>query len=135
MTKKKLEPLSAAQNEIMQLLWEHGELSAPDVREALEPKRRVARTTVHTMLARMVDKGWIKSRAVRRSLLFSPTVPRSASLGQRVREFVDSVFEGSPEEMMSSLLEHRGLTREEAERIKKMIEQADRERKRRKGKA
>ena len=133
MAGKRLEPLSEAQQEIMQIVWDRGELSATEVREALAPRRKVARTTVHTLMTRMVEKGWLKARSVGRTFLFSATVPQSTSLGRSVRDFVDSVFGGSAEEMMSSLLEHRGLSAEEAKRIMQMIERAEHNDTKRKG--
>ena len=48
----KLTPLSAAEKEIMDLVWSKGELSATELRELLP--RDLARTTVQTMVMRMV---------------------------------------------------------------------------------
>ena len=38
---------------------------------------------------------------------------------------VDRLFAGSPEEMVTALIEYRGLTKAEAERIRDMIETAE----------
>ena len=40
------ESLSPAQREIMEIIWEHGELSASQVRNILSEDRDVARNTV-----------------------------------------------------------------------------------------
>ena len=50
---------------------------------------------------------------------------------------VDRLFGGSPEEMVTALIEYRGLSADEVERIRSMIEEADTKRQspdRRKGK-
>ena len=47
--------LSPAQRGIMEIIWEHGELSASQVRVILRERRDVARNTVRTLLERMEE--------------------------------------------------------------------------------
>jgi hypothetical protein len=47
------EPLSHAQNEIMEIVWQKGEVAAIEVRELLADGRELARGTVRTVLQRM----------------------------------------------------------------------------------
>lgn len=114
--------LSPAQQEIMELVWDRGELSAFEVREALADDRTVARETVRTMLTRMEEKGWLKHRVVGRTYFYSAAIPREANLGQSVVELIDNLCGGSAEKLMTALLDHRGLSDEEAKRIQSMIE-------------
>ncbi len=125
MAKQTPPPLTAAQREIMEVIWTRGEVTVMDVRDALAPKRELARNTVHTMLVRLEEKGWVKHRAEGRSYLYSANVPRTTSLGAKVVQLVDQFFAGSPEDMVTALIEYRGLSPEEAERIQAMIEAAD----------
>ena len=119
-----LTPLSDAEKEVMDLVWEAGELSATEIRQLLG--KPLARTTVQTMVLRMVEKGWLQHRSIGRTFVYSPTVPREESLGVKVRELIDSAFGGRPEELMLSLLEYRGLTKAEAKRIREMLDDAER---------
>jgi predicted transcriptional regulator len=118
------DPLSPAQQEIMEIIWEKGEVAAVEVRQFLADGRELARETVRTMLERMEDKGWLKHRAVGRTFFYSAAVPRGATAGQKVIELIDTVCGGSPERMMTALLDYRGLSPEEADRIEAMIKQA-----------
>ena len=70
------EPLSPAQREIMEIIWEKGEVAAVEVRQLLADGRELARETVRTMLERMEDKGWLKHRVVGRTFFYSAAVPR-----------------------------------------------------------
>jgi BlaI family transcriptional regulator, penicillinase repressor len=72
----------------------------------------------------MEDKGWLKHRAVGRTFFYSATLPRRATAGQKVIKLLDTVCGGSPERLMTALLNYRGLTAEEAARIEAMIKQA-----------
>ena len=125
MTKPNPAPLTAAQREIMEVVWQHGEVSVSQVRDALPPRRQLARNTVQTMMVRLEEKGWLRHRTEGRTFVYSANVPRTVSLGAKVAQLVDRFFAGSPEEMVTALIDYRGLTREEAERIRAMIERAE----------
>ena len=119
-----LPDLSPAQREIMEIVWVKGEVAAIEVRELLADGRELARETVRTMLERMEDKGWLKHRVVGRTFFYSAAVSRDATAGQKVIELIDTVCGGSPERLMTALLDYRGLSAEEAARIEALIKQA-----------
>ena len=122
--KLRREPLSPAQQEIMEIVWEKGEVAAVEVRQLLANGRGLARETVRTMLERMEEKGWLKHRVVGRTFFYSPAVSRGASAGQKVIELINTACGGSPERLVTALLDYRGLTAEEAARIQKLIRDA-----------
>lgn len=119
-------PLSDAQREIMDVIWKQGEMSASEVRDVIGRRRHLARNTVQTMLVRLEEKGWLTHRQRGRTFYYSAKRPRRMNLGSRVTQMIDRLFGGSPEEMVTALLEHRGLTTEEAKRIREMIEESER---------
>lgn len=116
--------LSEAQREIMDIVWERGEVSAFEVREILAAKRDLAKNTVRTLLDRMEEKGWLKHREDGRTYLYSAAQPREASIGQKVLEVVEHLCGGSPEELVTALLDFRGLTPQELKRIRAMLDEA-----------
>ena len=117
-------PLSPAQRQIMDILWDRGEAAALEVRDIIAADRPVARETVRTLLERMEEKGWITHRVVGRTRFYSPAVPRNATAGQKVLELVDTLCGGSPERLMTALLDYRGLSAGEAKRIEALIHSA-----------
>lgn len=123
-SRRKLPPLSPAQREIMEIIWAHGELSASQTRQKLAQKRDVARNTVRTLLERMVEKGWLTVRQDGRTYWYSAAKPRETSIGERVLDVVDHVCGGSPEALVTALLDYRGLTKGELGRIRKMLDEA-----------
>jgi BlaI family penicillinase repressor len=116
--------LSQSQREIMEIVWERGEVSAVEVRQILSPKRDLAKNTVRTLLDRMEEKGWLKHREDGRTYVYSAAQPREASIGQKVLEVIEHVCGGSPEELVTALLDYRGLTARELERIRAMLDEA-----------
>jgi BlaI family penicillinase repressor len=124
--KKQIElpDLSPAQREIMEIVWERGEVTAQEVRCVLSHTREVARNTVRTLLERMEGKGWLKHRAEGRTFLYTPARPRHDTIGQKVREVVETVCGGSPEKLVTALLDYRGLRPDELKRIRQLLDQA-----------
>lgn len=130
MAKADTTPLTDAQREIMEIVWDRGEVTVSEVRDALAARRELARNTVQTMIVRLEEKGWLKHREQGRTFIYSAKRPKAASLGAKVAQMVDRLFAGSAEEMVTALLEYRGLSPEEADRIRSMIEQAETKQKR-----
>ncbi len=114
----------------MEIVWERGEVTVSEVRQALAQRRELARNTVQTMIVRLEGKGWLKHRERRRTFVYSANRPRTASLGAKVAQMVDRLFAGSPEEMVTALIEYRGLSPDEAQRIRGMIDKANAKKKR-----
>jgi predicted transcriptional regulator len=122
--RRKLSSLSPAQREIMEIIWAEGELSAAQTREILAQKRDVARNTVRTLLERMAEKGWLTCRQEGRTYFYSAAQPRETSIAERVLDVVDHVCGGSPEALVTALLDYRGLTKAELGRIRQMLDEA-----------
>ena len=120
----RLPDLSPAQREIMEIIWQQGEVTASAVRKLLAAKRKVARNTVRTLLERMEEKGWLTHRTEGRTFLYSAAQPRDATIGQRVADVVDHVCGGSPETLVTALLDYRGLSAGELSRIRAMLDDA-----------
>ncbi|HBE68373.1 MAG TPA: penicillinase repressor [Planctomycetaceae bacterium] len=123
-TSDSLPELSPAQREIMEIIWDVGEASVSDVRSQLPAERKTARNTVRTLLERMEQKGWLKHREVNRTFVYSATRRRNASIGQKVVEIVEGFCEGSPETLVTALLDYRGLSSGELARIRTLLEEA-----------
>jgi len=115
--------------EIMNAVWNGGEITVGEVWEAVSARRRVSRKTIQTLMTRLAEKGWLEHRAVGKAFLYRAAVPRSKTLGQVVERLVDTAFGGAAEGLVLALLKGRGLSEAEAARIREMIEAAE-ERKR-----
>lgn len=118
------QPLSRAQREVMEIIWDKGEASALEVTDLLNETRPVARNTVRTLMERMEAKGWLSHRNVGRSYVYAAMVPREENLGQRVIEIIDKACGGEPEKLMMALIQYRGLSEDEAKRIREMLDEA-----------
>ena len=121
---KRLPALSDSQLEIMQVVWEGHEVTVSQVWKALSKRRQVARNTVLTLMERLAKKGWLKRRAEGHLHHYSAAVSRERTLGDLVSGLLDRAFAGSAEHLMVALVDARGLTEEEARRIREIIRDA-----------
>jgi len=119
---KRLPPLSDAQLEIMNAVWDLEEASVGDVWKVLSEHRPIARNTVQTVMTRLDEKGWLKHRKRGRAFLFKASVARDSTLRVLVDRLVETAFSGSAEGLVLAMLEGRGLSDEEAARIRKLID-------------
>jgi predicted transcriptional regulator len=115
-------PLAEGQLEIMEIVWQRGEVTASEVWKALSGRRKVARNTVQTMLQRLAEQGWLHTRTDRNAHRYRAAVPREATLQNMLQLFVDVVFSGSTEGLLAALLGQRKVSPEEAERIRALID-------------
>jgi predicted transcriptional regulator len=117
--------LSEAQLEIMNVVWDRGETTVAEVWSVLSTGRSVARNTVQTLMTRLEEKGWLRHRAEGQTFHYQAAHARQATLGRLVQRLVDTAFAGSRSGLMLALLEGRDITPEEADRIRALIDQAE----------
>ena len=120
-----LPPLSEAQMEIMNVVWDRGEATVADVWKVLSARRNIARSTVLTMVSRLEEKGWLCCDEEGHAFRYRAAVPREVTLGLVVRRLVDTAFGGSAEGLFMALIHERGITKEEARKIKQMIDRSE----------
>ena len=118
---KKNPPLSAAQREIMDIFWQRGEAGVGEVWRTLSDRRSLARNTVLTVITRLEAKGWLVSRREGNAFRYTPAFPKEEAQVEEVRRLVDTVFDGSAEGLVMTLLDGGALTAEEEKRIREMI--------------
>ena len=127
MAKRELPPLSEAQLEIVNIVWDKGEATVGDVWRTLTDRRPLSRNTVATVITRLEEKGWLRRRVKGGNRLYSVTHAREKALPRIVHRLVDAAFQGSAEGLVLALLEGGRLSAEEVERIKAMLEKAENE--------
>src|SRR5712692_5567588 len=113
--------LTGAELEIMHLVWGSGRATVRDVYESLRQRRKVAYTSVMTMMKILEQKGHLKKEQVDRAYVYRPARPRRQVLGVMVRDFVDRVFQGSAKPLLVHLVEDKRLSRADLEEIRRML--------------
>ena len=119
--KKRLHQLGDLQLKIMKVLWERSEATVAEVHEALVGAEELAYTTIATMLRKMEGRGLVKHRAEERKFIYKPQVKEDEVASKMSAHFIEGLFEGSLADMVSHLLHTQEISREELERLEKLI--------------
>jgi len=117
--------LTEQELEIMKVVWGLERATVRDVYEALRERRKIAYTTVMTMMNILETKKYLKKQAHDRAYVYQATRPRSEVIKAMVREFVDRVFNGSAEPLLVHLIKDRRLSQKDLEKIARTIGEAE----------
>jgi BlaI family transcriptional regulator, penicillinase repressor len=113
--------LTEQELEIMKIVWERGESTVRDIYEAILEKRKVAYTTVMTMMKILEQKGHLKRTGGEKAFIYAPTKPKQQVIRSMVKDFVERVFNGSAEPLMMHLVEEKHLSEDECKEIEKLL--------------
>ena len=110
--------------EILAVLWEQGPCELRGVCESLNQKRKVATTTVATMLGVMLDKELVNRTGGPRGYLWSAAVSREQAAKGLVGKLVDRMFSGSASQLVAHLLQGDQLSAAERAEIEVLLSAA-----------
>jgi predicted transcriptional regulator len=117
-----IKELPKAEWVIMEALWSRGHATATDLQNDLDASDGWAYSTVKTMLDRLVNKGFVKTRRLGHIYEYSPRLPRQTAVARVVNEEVDRVLEGSLTPFVDRLLAQRKLSQAEAIELRSLID-------------
>jgi BlaI family transcriptional regulator, penicillinase repressor len=123
---QRLHKLGDLQLRILQLLWQRGELPASAVHGALNAERRLAPTTVATMLAKMEARGLLTHREQGRAFIYSAAVAADDVTRGLGDYFVQRLFAGSTAGAVMHLVRTGEVSRKELDELEKLIKQEKR---------
>lgn len=111
--------------EILNHVWKLGEASVADVREEILKTREIAYTTVMTIMKNLSDKSYLKYRKEGMSYIYSAAAHPDQVRFSLIDRLIDKVFQGSPKDLVQTLVQSENLTEEERNEIKKLIDKME----------
>jgi len=113
--------LTGQELEIMKVIWRLETATVRQVYEELLKQRRIAYTSVMTIMNILERKGHLRRRQEDRAYVYVPAKPQKQVIGSMVREFIQRVFNGSAEPLLVHLVEDEQLTEQDVEEIRRTI--------------
>jgi len=108
----------------MATVWELGDCSSAEVIAAFTKRRRLAVTTIRTVLANLRKKGYLEPiPTIERGFRLRARVTRDAVAGRTLRGLVGSLFGGSPRQAIAHLLKDERLNEAELEEIRRLLDE------------
>jgi BlaI family penicillinase repressor len=117
--------LTELQISILRLMWTRGEVSVAEVWEALYPERRLAQTTVATLLTRLERRGVIARRADQRQYLYRALVSEGEVQQSMVSELTERLFAGDVTALVNHLLTSQEVAPGDLARLRALINDAE----------
>jgi BlaI family transcriptional regulator, penicillinase repressor len=119
--------LTTQELSIMKVIWRFGSATVREVYEALRENRRVAYTTVMTMMNILEAKGYLKKEKEKdeRAFRYRPARAEQATISSMVSEFVDRVFDGASRPLLLHLVKTGKLTEKERAELLRLMKEGE----------
>jgi BlaI family penicillinase repressor len=114
--------LTEVEWEIMKVVWARQPCAAGTVQEELARTRNRAYSTVKTLMDRMVEKGFLRIEKIRNLQLFTACVSEVEARRGEFRKMLKRAFDGALTPMMQFLIEHERLSKEEAAKLRELVD-------------
>lgn len=114
--------LSAAEEQLMNFIWEKGKAFMKDILEAY-PEPKPAPTTVATLLKRLTDKGALSFQTFGNSREYFPLMSKSTYFSGKVNILIKNFFNDSPSQFASFFTKETNLSKDQLESLKSIIEE------------
>lgn len=107
---------------VMDVVWDKGRTTVQSVFEVLYPQRKLAYTTVMTVMSRLAAKGVLLQDRGGIAYVYTPAITREEVATNVTREVIDRVLGGRISPVLESYLERGGADAEELSRLKALID-------------
>lgn len=118
---------TAAELEILSVLWEHGRTTVKEVHEVINRVKPTAYTTVLKQLQIMHEKGLVRRDEHNKAHIYTAVVQKKETQKNLAVDLLERVFRGSAAQLVQHVLEAKPTSAEELKEIRKMIRQAEKE--------
>jgi predicted transcriptional regulator len=108
-----IKDLPQGEFEVMDVLWQRGEATVKEVLAVLSKDRKLAYTTVATLLTRLKDKGYVSAEERNFAYVFKPLVQRDRVVKRKLDDMVKHILGGRLAPLAAYIAENRNLTPEQ----------------------
>lgn len=116
--------LSDFEFEVMQVFWDQGSLTAPEVHKMIAEQRKVAYSTVKTIIDRLEEKqALVRERTYGRTILYGAAVTRESLSKPMVRSFIGKLFGGNVRPLFNHVLKEESLSLEDVDYLQEILDQ------------
>ena len=115
--------LTELQIAVLRLLWEQGELTVAQIWEQLYAERKLAQTTVATIVARLQRRRILARRTKDRQFVYRALVTEADVQHSMVSELTERLFAGDITALVSHLISARDISPGDVTRLRKMLKE------------
>jgi len=119
-------PLTAAELEMMSVIWRSGPCTVTQILEQLHPTRALAYTSVSTIVRILEQKGYVTSEREGRGHAYSAAISKETYQARSLKHLLNNVFDSTPSLLVRHLLDAEKLTAEEMAEINSLLRKRER---------
>jgi BlaI family transcriptional regulator, penicillinase repressor len=120
-TTKTIKP-TESELEILQILWKKGNASVREVHEELLLTKEAGYTTTLKLMQIMHEKGLVKRDDSIKTHIYQAAVSKEKTQKHLLNKMIDTLFGGSPGELVMQALGNHKASAEELEEIQKILD-------------
>lgn len=114
--------LSDFELQVMQVFWQRGELTAPEVHQIITEEHQVAYTTVKTIIDRLEKKTALeRARTYGRTIVYKAIVAKDQLSRPMVKDFIQKLFSGNVRPMFNHLIKEESLSIDDVDYLQKVL--------------
>ena len=116
--------ISESEWQVMKIIWNDPPQTLQEILEKLK-HTDWSKTTIQTYIARLVKKGALSTKRQGKGYLYYPAISESECQLAESQNFLRRVYDGSLSSMVSGFVKSKGLSREELDALKALIEEQE----------
>ena len=105
---------------IMKVVWEIGSATVKDVYAVLSKRKKIAYTTILTMMGILESKGVLTHTKSGRAFSYRPILSKRQAMHNQIHDVLERFFDGNPQKLIESIQYHQT---EEIERKEDSLQQ------------
>jgi predicted transcriptional regulator len=119
-----LPKLTPAEFEIMDTVWEAGELTVTEILNRVNAKhnRKLKRSTIQVQIGRLEGKGWLTHRQEGNRFIFRSTMQRQEASAAIALDIGRRIFGGSCVELVKAFFSQADVSPEEIRQLRELID-------------
>lgn len=118
---------TVAELEILQILWEKGEVTVKEVNEEINKKKETGYTTTLKTMQIMFNKGLVERKKDGRSHIYSAAIKKEKTQQVLLDKILETAFGGSASKLVMQALGNKKTTKQELQEIKELINKLERD--------
>jgi predicted transcriptional regulator len=124
MKHRSLPPVTPAELNVLETLWQRGESTIADLRDLIYPRGGGSKfATVQKLLARLVAKKLVSRRKDAANWIFKAAIARDELIGGELRRVAERLGGASMTPLLTCLVETGQLNAKEREHLRRLLDQ------------
>ena len=116
--------ITDAELEVMEVLWQGGDLTLAQVKEGVTARKGWSGDTVKTLLRRLLEKGAV-GQEKRGVYHYRPLVSREELGDYKTRTLIEKLYDGRARDLVAALVEHDQLSGDDIAELKALLDSLD----------